>query len=65
MLVASDPAASNGHSSAPLDLQELLADPEALPSAMELAKGAKIQWMLRTEQLLDKPKEAEYVFRVK
>ncbi|EFJ45535.1 hypothetical protein VOLCADRAFT_82311 [Volvox carteri f. nagariensis] len=68
-LVASEPGSSNGAShgaAAPLDLQELLSDPEALPAAMDLAKGSKIEWMLRTEKLLTKQEqEAEYVFRVK
>ncbi|GLC37685.1 hypothetical protein PLESTB_000801900 [Pleodorina starrii] len=66
-LVASEPGSSNGASrSAPLDLQEMLADPEALPAAMDLAKNSKIEWMMRTEKLLAKQQqEAEFVFRVK
>ncbi|GIL84668.1 hypothetical protein Vretimale_14570 [Volvox reticuliferus] len=70
-LVAPEPGVGNsssrgGSPGAPLDLQELLADPEALPAAMDLAKGSKIEWMLRTEKLLDKKQqETEYVFRVK
>ncbi|KAG2427735.1 hypothetical protein HXX76_012060 [Chlamydomonas incerta] len=67
-LVAGD-AASSGSSrgaAAPLDLQELLADPEALPSAMELAKQSKIEWMARTEELLAAQQDKmQYVFRMK
>ncbi len=66
--MASEPGASNGASRgapAPLELQELLADPEALPAALDLARTAKIEWMLRTEKLLQKQQEAEYIFRVK
>lgn len=62
-------AASSGSSrgaAAPLDLQELLADPEALPGAMELAKQSKIEWMARTEELLAAQQDKmQYVFRMK
>ncbi|GFR52289.1 hypothetical protein Agub_g14823 [Astrephomene gubernaculifera] len=63
---------SNGSSSAPLELQELLGDPEALPAALELAAQSKLEWMQRTQQLLagGQAEEAaqgqgqQYVFRM-
>ncbi len=63
--MAHEPGSSRG-SSAPLDLQELLADPEALPAAMELARQSKVEWVARTSKLLSGPAaEPEFFFQVK
>lgn len=63
-LVNGEGAASNG--SGPLELQELLEDPEALPAAMDLARQSKIEWMVAQEALLSQEQQdAKYVFRMK